>query len=307
MISNLLLLLACIISTAESDPYSLPLIFSNDAGETSLLLVPIDPHDPAPANAQLSSVFPSNSGNEVLDSATARLAARRDACHSSNSPVFSSIPVSATNSYHVASQPTPGPRSRRGDAGYLLRPMRGFEDFYELAKDMGLNGVYAEVGVCDGKSSMRWLSKFPMSKMLLVDSWDAVDAYTAEDGERNLQTTLQNLAPFPQDKYEILRMTSLEAAALVPDGALDFIYIDAGHSYADVRADLEAWWPKLKLGGILAGDDYYNGYVPAAGYTFGVKDAADEFFASINHRLYLTGFADPRESVFQTYYALKCL
>ena len=101
--------------------------------------------------------------------------------------------------------------------------MRGFEDFYELAKDMGLNGVYAEVGVCDGKSSMRWLSKFPMSKMLLVDSWDAVDAYTAEDGERNLQTTLRNLAPFPQDKYEILRMTSLEAAALVPDGALDFI------------------------------------------------------------------------------------
>lgn len=74
-----------------------------------------------------------------------------------------------------------------------------------------------------------------------------------------------------------------------------------------MRADLEAWWPKLKLGGILAGDDYYNGYVPAAGYTFGVKDAADEFFASINHRLYLTGFADPRESVFQTYYALKCL
>jgi hypothetical protein len=98
MISNLLLLLACIISTAESDPYSLPLIFSNDAGETSLLLVPIDPHDPAPANAQLSSVFPSNSGNEILDSATARLAARRDACYSSNSPVFSSIPVSATNS-----------------------------------------------------------------------------------------------------------------------------------------------------------------------------------------------------------------
>ena len=74
-----------------------------------------------------------------------------------------------------------------------------------------------------------------------------------------------------------------------------------------MRADLEAWWPKLKLGGILAGDDYYNGYVPAAGYTFQVKDAADEFFASINHRLYLTGYADPRESVFQTYYALKCL
>ena len=101
--------------------------------------------------------------------------------------------------------------------------MESFQDFYELAKDMGLNGVYAEIGVCDGKSSVRWLSNFPMSKMLLVDSWGAVDAYTAEDGERNLQTALQNLAPFPQDKYEILRMTSLEAAALVPDGALDFI------------------------------------------------------------------------------------
>jgi hypothetical protein len=66
-----------------------------------------------------------------------------------------------------------------------------------------------------------------------------------------------------------LRLPSLDAARLVPDESLDFIFIDAIHLYEDARADLAAWRPKLRADGILAGHDY----TPAFG---GVMRAVDE-------------------------------
>lgn len=39
----------------------------------------------------------------------------------------------------------------------------------------------------------------------------------------------------------------------------DVIYIDASHEYKNVRQDLEAWWPLLRPGGVMFGDDYIVG------------------------------------------------
>jgi hypothetical protein len=39
--------------------------------------------------------------------------------------------------------------------------------------------------------------------------------------------------------------------------AADAIYIDAGHDYAHVMSDLRAWWPILRPGGLMFGDDYH--------------------------------------------------
>jgi predicted O-methyltransferase YrrM len=54
---------------------------------------------------------------------------------------------------------------------------------------------------------------------------------------------------------------------------IDFLYIDADHSYDGVTADLEAWVPHVKPGGLIVGDDYGNAIYP------GVKRAWDEFEA----------------------------
>ncbi len=51
---------------------------------------------------------------------------------------------------------------------------------------------------------------------------------------------------------------SVDAAKTFPDGSVDFVYIDANHSYTYVLADLEAWWPKIKSGGLMAGDDAHD-------------------------------------------------
>jgi predicted O-methyltransferase YrrM len=55
-----------------------------------------------------------------------------------------------------------------------------------------------------------------------------------------------------------MKMTSLEAAALIPDGSLDLVFIDAAHDYPSVRADIDAWRPKVRAGGVLSGHDYDN-------------------------------------------------
>jgi hypothetical protein len=54
-----------------------------------------------------------------------------------------------------------------------------------------------------------------------------------------------------------LRLCSWEAAARWADGSVDFVWVDADHSYDGVTKDLQAWWPKVKPGGLIGGHDYH--------------------------------------------------
>jgi hypothetical protein len=47
--------------------------------------------------------------------------------------------------------------------------------------------------------------------------------------------------------------------------------IDAGHTYEDVKKDIESWFYKVKPGGVLAGDDYILNFP-------GVIEATNEYF-----------------------------
>jgi hypothetical protein len=49
---------------------------------------------------------------------------------------------------------------------------------------------------------------------------------------------------------------SAKSAYLFADDSVEFVYIDALHTYEAVTRDIQAWMPKIKIGGILAGDDY---------------------------------------------------
>ncbi len=299
--------------------YDLPFIMHPDdissqddwRGFETLVMLSIDENDPRPASEALGNLFSLPSGSDIdntvmrmpRDSAEARRGARRDACW--GSPIWEAVPVAATNSYSVAGRAAHF-RSRRGDSALTLRQVSHYDGFFQLARDMGLNGTWVEIGVCQGKTSVKTLDHGPQSLLLLVDLWDAIDGYTKQDGENNLAATLRNLEGYDPASYRIMKMTTSEAADMVEDGSLDFIYLDAGHMYIDVKEDLRKWWPKLKPGGLFAGDDYYNGYVHQAGYTFGVRDAVDEFFSDLNHRIYATDFANAAEGVLQQWYVLKC-
>lgn len=80
----------------------------------------------------------------------------------------------------------------------------------------------------------------------------------------------KNLAPVA-DKINIIRNTSVLASAQFEDNSLDLIILDDDHDKEAVLHSIAAWWPKLKPGGILCGDDhdvYYPGVVNAVRQIF---------------------------------------
>jgi hypothetical protein len=75
-----------------------------------------------------------------------------------------------------------------------------------------------------------------------------------------------------------LPLDSLNAAQLLKEHNLpiDLVHLDGGHDYASVSADLRVWWPLLRPGGILIGDDYNtNGVWPE------VRQAFDDYFGAL--------------------------
>lgn len=73
-----------------------------------------------------------------------------------------------------------------------------------------------------------------------------------------------------------IKAFSVDAAKNFEDGSVDFIMIDGDHSYEGCLADIKAWRPKMKPGGIMAGDDYLWP---------GVTQAVKEQFAGSDHEV----------------------
>jgi predicted O-methyltransferase YrrM len=57
-------------------------------------------------------------------------------------------------------------------------------------------------------------------------------------------------------RFELLAMESTEAARRFEPGSIDAVFLDASHDGASVRADLEAWRPAIRRGGVLCGHDF---------------------------------------------------
>jgi glycosyltransferase involved in cell wall biosynthesis/SAM-dependent methyltransferase len=72
---------------------------------------------------------------------------------------------------------------------------------------------------------------------------------------------------------EVLRMTGEEAASLCKDRKFDMIFIDAGHTYEEVKKDIALWRDKATV--ILSGHDYTNAWED-------VKRAVDECLGEVN-------------------------
>jgi methyltransferase family protein len=120
----------------------------------------------------------------------------------------------------------------------------------------------AEVGVWKGAYSAKFCAAG--LHMLCVDPWLSYPEW--QDTKNSLPPDEQvafmaaahaeALARLGPLDCEIVRAFSADAAKAVPDGSLDFVYIDGNHVEAAVRADLAAWSPKVRRGGLVAGHDY---------------------------------------------------
>ncbi len=134
----------------------------------------------------------------------------------------------------------------------------------------------AEIGVAFGGHSEAILSNTAVRKLYSVDMFRHDPVY--EDPLNYPQERFDELFPFVQarlsrfgDRCELVRLESAAAAAWVPDG-LDFVYLDANHSFEGVFRDLRLWAVKVRTGGIIGGHDYGHPDFP------GVRTAVDRFF-----------------------------
>lgn len=124
---------------------------------------------------------------------------------------------------------------------FELKTRENFGKLCELHKKTGL---VAEIGVQYGVFSAKIAENYT-GKVLCIDLW----------GDEAIYAEAKKLLA-DKEKFKLYRADSLTIAEFIPDGSLDAAYIDGNHYYKEVLADIEAWYPKVRTGGIIAFHDY---------------------------------------------------
>jgi len=152
-----------------------------------------------------------------------------------------------------------------------------------------------EVGVALGGHAETLLKNSSISTYYGVDPYrcyDPNDAFTldiARYSSKSPQTNFDylfewvrdiRLAPY-QSRVQLIRKPSVEASVSFENESLDCIFIDGDHRYAAVIEDLTAWYPKLRKGGLILGDDYWMEEVERAVEHYFSKKA-EVFFLTSN-------------------------
>jgi hypothetical protein len=141
----------------------------------------------------------------------------------------------------------------------------GREVIAELYGELGYK-VGAEIGVMNGEFSRIICDATPSMKLFCVDPYTPWPGsrVSQERQEVRFRSAQKRLSGF---EATFLRKTSMEALADIPDGSLDFVYIDALHDFDNVMQDLIHWNRKVRRGGMISGHDYVLlhdcGVVPA--------------------------------------------
>jgi Methyltransferase domain len=139
-----------------------------------------------------------------------------------------------------------------------------YADVYRLAVQYAPErGRLVEIGCWRGKSLSFLLAEAERSgKELLITGVDHFQGsvnqpWLQDEAMRcNLEAECRANCEKVGYPFKLLRRHSVAAAAEFADGSCDFIFIDASHDYESVAADIRAWRPKLKPGGIMAGHDF---------------------------------------------------
>jgi len=150
--------------------------------------------------------------------------------------------------------------------------VQGFLHEAEMEKlvELGINKDVLEVG------SFMGLSAYCFA--IAAKSVMCVDTFSANTAGQQQMETLQTLAAFDEAVARFANVkrfvgTSERAAGFygIP-GQFDLVFLDAMHTYEDVKADIDRWWPRVRNGGMMAFHDYRHDHFP------GVEKAVDEKF-----------------------------
>ena len=127
--------------------------------------------------------------------------------------------------------------------------------------------IFIEIGTWEGVFSDTLLKSTNCKKLYCVDPYkhfanneypDAINDLTQEQYDNVFLNTNKNLSTKYGERVEFIRLESVNASKMFENNSVDFVYIDGNHDYKYVDADIKAWYPKIKSGGYLCGDDIYS-------------------------------------------------
>jgi hypothetical protein len=138
----------------------------------------------------------------------------------------------------------------------------------------GVNNIGIELGVAQGVFAERMLRSGKFARYF------GVDRYGDRHDTQEYKATLKRVGL--SVPFHLLRMSFDEALGLFEDEYFDFIYIDGyAHTGEEGGRTLYGWYRKLKVGGVIAGDDYHPDW-PL------VMWAVNDFAAQVGESLFCT-------------------
>ncbi len=137
------------------------------------------------------------------------------------------------------------------------------ESLGTFLNECGLIGEIAEIGCAHGGFSTIVLSQWKGRKYYMIDPWEVQDSeiYRERQISKEDYDTKHRECCEIADKDKravVIRALSQDAVKQFSDGQLDVVYLDGNHEYQHVISDMDAWWPKVKVGGIMGGHDFQN-------------------------------------------------
>ena len=164
-----------------------------------------------------------------------------------------------------------------------------FSEFYDYVINLYDNAIFVEIGVYRGRSIMYMAEKIKELnkniKLYGIDTFEGLPYNSSpllesEEGYNMYEIYVNNIKPL-KDIINTVIGDSRNVYENFKNESIDFVFIDGSHSYEDVKTDIELWFPKIKIGGIISGHDYED--CPINKY--GVIQAVNEAFPDGNFSL----------------------
>jgi hypothetical protein len=128
------------------------------------------------------------------------------------------------------------------------------EKLAEYFAELGFK-VGAEIGVEQGKFT-EVLCKAGL-EVYAIDAWQAYKGYRDHVNQKKLDGFLEKVKERVALYHcNVMKAFSMDALKDFNDESLDFVYIDANHSFRHAADDIHEWSKKIRKGGIVSGHDY---------------------------------------------------
>ena len=142
------------------------------------------------------------------------------------------------------------------------------------------NNICAEIGVWKGDNASQILTKNPQ-KLHLIDPWVHQDYdgrwYSIE--QKKMDDIYNSVLNKFKNNNKVIIHKCFSTDIKFPKQYFNWVYIDGNHSYENVLKDLKYYYPLIKTGGYLCGDDY--GWKDST-CNKGPKVPVDEFVSDLN-------------------------